>query len=174
MKEAREAHLLNASIKTSADNDMTQATSEDSKVGSVCTSLTQLINHGSERRLYAMHQELNMEDQNIGVLQQKLTGICNGFGTLEQKMHHLSQSGTDQLIRGIYTDATRDDFKVQLPTLTAELDGAQKITEGGVFITVVADFKSLKDVTVWVQANLTPDTPKSEHFIDFDILLSGI
>ena len=45
-----------------------------------------------------MHQDLNMGDQNIGVLQHKLTGICNVVGTLEQNMHTLSKNGTAQLI----------------------------------------------------------------------------
>ena len=115
-----------------------------------------------------------MGDQNIGVLQQTLTVLCDVVGNLEDKMHHLFHNGTAQLIGVSLTDAPRDDFEVRLSTLTAELDGVQKLTEGGGFNTVVVDFKSLADVTVWVQANFPSDTPKFEHFIDLDILLAGI
>ena len=64
---------------------MAQATSADAKVGSVFASLTKLITPGVGGRLDAMNQSLNMGDQNIGVLQQTLTGLCNLVGTLEQK-----------------------------------------------------------------------------------------
>ena len=56
--------------------------------------------------------------------------------------------------------------------MTSDLDGVRHITEGGGFKTVVVDFKSLVDVTVWVQANLPSDNPKIEHFINLDLLLS--
>ena len=50
----------------------------------------------------------------------------------------------------------------------------QQLTEGADFNTVVGDFMSLNDVTVWVRANFSSDAPKSEYFIDLDILLAGI
>ena len=90
MKEAGEAHLLTTSIKTSADNSMLQANLAAIKFGSVSTSLTQLVTPGSGGSLDAVYQALNMGDQNIGVLQQKLTRLCNVVVTLEHKMHHLS------------------------------------------------------------------------------------
>ena len=62
-----------------------------------------------------MHHTINMVDQNIGLLQQNLTVICNVVGTLEQKMHHLYQNGTDWLIKGSLTNATRDDLEVRFP-----------------------------------------------------------
>ena len=110
MKEAIEAHLLTTIIKTYVYNDMAQATSEATKFGYFSESMTQLVTLGAGGSLYAMHEALNMGDQNIGVLQQTLNGICNVVGTLEQKMNNLSQNGTTQLIRGSSTDAPRDDF----------------------------------------------------------------
>ena len=89
-------------------------------------------------------------------------------------MHHLSQNGIAQLIRNSSTDLPRVDFELQFFTLTAELDGVPQLTERGGSNIVVVEFKSLTDVTVWVQANLPSDTPKSEHFIDLDILLAKI
>ena len=89
-------------------------------------------------------------------------------------MHNLSQNGTAQLIEGSSNSAPRDDFEVQISTLTAELDGVQQLTEGGGFNSLVEYFKSLTDVTVWVRANLPSDAKKFEHFIDLDILLEGI
>ena len=50
----------------------------------------------------------------------------------------------------------------------------QQLTEGDGFNTVVGDFKSLTDVTVWVQSNFPSDTPKCEHFIYLGMLLVGI
>ena len=50
----------------------------------------------------------------------------------------------------------------------------RQLTEGLGFNTVVVNFKSLTDVTVWVQANLPSDAPKFDHFIDLNILLVGI
>ena len=93
-----------------------------------------------------MHHALNMRDKNIGVLQQTLTGLCNIVGTLEHKMHYLSQNGTAKLIRDSSTSAPRDDFEVRLSKLTAELDGLRQLTEGGSFNTLVGYFKSLTDV----------------------------
>ena len=90
MKEDREAYLLTASIKTSVDNDMVQATSAADQVGSVSVSLTQLVTNGAGGRLDVMHQPLNVGDQNIGILQQTLTGLCSLVGSLGQKMNHLS------------------------------------------------------------------------------------
>ena len=46
--------------------------------------------------------------------------------------------------------------------------------EGWGFNIVVGYFKSLTDVTVWVQANLPSDALVFEHYIDFEILLAGI
>ena len=127
-----------------------------------------------EVRLYAMHHALNMGYQNIVVLQQNLTGLCNLVGTLEQKMHNLYQNGTAQSIKDSLTSAPRDDFEVRISTLKEELDGVRQLTEGGGFNTVVGEFKSLTDVTVWVRANIPSDGPKFEHFIDLDILLAVI
>ena len=73
-------------------------------------TLTQLITHGSGGRLDPMYHTINMGDQNIGVRQHTLTGLFNVVGTLEQKIHHLSQNGTAQLINGSSTSATRGDF----------------------------------------------------------------
>ena len=99
-------------------------------------TLTQLVTPGSGGRLDSMHHYLNMGDQNIGVLQQTLTVLCNIVGTLEHKMYHLSQNGTARLIKGSSTSAPRDDFEVRLYTLTAELDGVKNLSEGGGFNTV--------------------------------------
>ena len=153
---------------------MEEATSESSSIGYVSVTLDQLVTPGSGGRLYAMHHAIRMGGQNIRVLQQTLTGIFNLTGTLEQKMHNMSQNGTDQFIKGSLTNSLRDDFEVRISTLTEGLDGVQKLTQGGGLNTVVGDFKSLTDVTVWVRANIPSDAPKFEHFIDLDILLSGI
>ena len=59
MKEAREAHLLTASIKTSMEDAMAQKTSAASKVGYVSASLTQMVNPGTRQRLDTMYQALN-------------------------------------------------------------------------------------------------------------------
>ena len=72
--------------------------------------MTQLVTPGSGGRLDFMHHALNMGYQNIGVLQQTLTGFCNVVVTLEHKMHHLSYNGTAQLIEGILTSASGDNF----------------------------------------------------------------
>ena len=127
---------------------MEEATSESSSIGSVSVTLDQLVTPGSGGRLYAMHHAIRMGGQNIRVLQQTLTGIFNLTGTLEQKMHNMSQNGTDQFIKGSLTNSLRDDFEVRLSTLTEGLDGVQKLTQGGGLNTVVGDFKSLTDVTV--------------------------
>ena len=100
-----------------------------------------------------MHHALNLGDQNIEVLQYTLTSLCNVFGTLEHKMHYLSQHDTAQSIKDSLTVSPRNYFDVQLLTLSAELDGVRQLTEEGQFNTVVCDFKSLTNVTVWVQAN---------------------
>ena len=89
-------------------------------------------------------------------------------------MHYLSQHDTSQSIKESSTIAPRNDFDVQLLTLAAELDGVRQLTEGSGYNTVVCDFKSLTDVTVWVQANIPSDAPRFDHFIDFYILLAGI
>ena len=99
MKEASEAHLMTVNIKTSVDDSMAQATSTAVKVGSVSTTLTQLLTPGAGGRLYSMHSALNMGDHNIGVLQQTLTGLYNVVGTLEKKSHYLSQHDTAQFIK---------------------------------------------------------------------------
>ena len=44
------------------------------------------------------------------------------------QMHNMSQNGTDQFIKGSLTNSLRDDFEVRLSTLTAGLDGVQKLT----------------------------------------------
>ena len=100
MKEAREAHLLTVNIKTYVGDSMAQATSVYAKVVSIYANLTQLVTPGSGGRLGSMHHSLNMGDHNIGLLQHTLTGIYNVVGTLEHKIHHLSQNGTAQLING--------------------------------------------------------------------------
>ena len=53
-------------------------------------TLTQLVTPGAGGRFDAMHHALHLGDQNIGVLQQNFTGLCNVVGTLYQNMHHLS------------------------------------------------------------------------------------
>ena len=73
-------------------------------------SITQLFTPGSGGRLDSMHKSLNMGVQNIGFLQQTLTGLCNLIGNLEQKMHHLYQNGTSQLIRSNSTNSPRGGF----------------------------------------------------------------
>ena len=55
MKEAREAHLLTASIKTYVDNAMARTTSAASKVGSVSASMTQLVTPRAGGWLYTTH-----------------------------------------------------------------------------------------------------------------------
>ena len=153
---------------------MKKSTSADSKVGSMSVSMTQHVTPGAVGRLDSIHKAFNMGDQNIGILQQILTGLYNLVQTLEQKIHHLSQNGTANLIRGSSTDAPRDDIEVRLSTLTAEFYGLRHLTKGGGFNTIVGDLNSLTDFTVWVRVNLPSDTPKFEHFIDLDILLAGI
>ena len=174
MKEAREAHLLTINTKTSVDDAISQATSTAVKVGSVSATLTQLLTPGAGGRLGSMHHSLNMGYQNIGVLQQTLTGFYNVVGTLEHNMHNLSQHDTARPIKDSSTIAPKNDFDVQILTLAAELDGVRQLTEGFGFNTLVGNFKSLTDVTVWVRANLPSDAPKFEHFIDLYILLAGI
>ena len=121
-----------------------------------------------------MHHALNMRDQNIGVLQQTLTGLCNLVGTSEQTMHYLYQHDAAHLIKDSLIISPRNDFYVQLSTLPAELYGLWQLTEGGGLNTMVGDFKSLNDVTVWVQANLPSYAPKFYYCIDLNILLAGI
>ena len=75
MKEAREAYILTVNIKNSVGNSMLQASSTAAKVGSVSVTPTQLLTPGAGGCLDSMHHALNMEDQNIGVLQQTLTGL---------------------------------------------------------------------------------------------------
>ena len=82
MKESRETHLLTVNIKTSVDDAMSQATSTAAKVASVNATLTQLLTTGTGGRIKSTHYALNMRYQNIGVLQQTLTGLCNVDGTL--------------------------------------------------------------------------------------------
>ena len=65
-------------------------------------------------------------------------------------MHNLSHNGTAWLNKESQTSAQRDDFEVRVSTLTAELDGVRKITEGGGFNTVVGYLNTLTAVTVWV------------------------
>ena len=76
-----------------------------------------------------MHHALNMGKQNIGLLQQNLTGLCNVVGTLEQKMHYLSQHDTADSIEENSDIASSNDFDLQLLTLAAELDGVRQISE---------------------------------------------
>ena len=83
MKEAREAHLLTVNIKTSVDDAMAQETSTAAKVRSVSATLTQLNTPGVGGCLDSMHHALNMGYQNIGVMQQTLTDLCNVVRTLE-------------------------------------------------------------------------------------------
>ena len=99
MKEAREIHIMTANIKTSVDDAMSQATSTAAKVGSVSETMNQLLTPGSGGRLDSMHHSLKMGDQKIRVLKKTLTGLCNIVGTLEQKMHYLSQHDIAQLIK---------------------------------------------------------------------------
>ena len=128
--------------------------SASAKVGSMSETLTQLVTTRSGGRLDSMQHALQMGDQDNVVLQQTFTGLCNVVRTLDQKMDNLSHNGTDQLIKGSSNSAPRDDFKVCLSTITAELDGVQQLTERGGFNKVVGYLKSLNDVTVWVQENL--------------------
>ena len=121
-----------------------------------------------------MHHAQNMVDQNIGVLQQTLAGLCNVVGTLEQKMHYLFQNNTAQSIKYSPTIPQRDTFVVWILTLAAELDGMWEIMEGRVFNKMVGYFKSLTGFSVWVQANIPSDAPKFDHFIYLDIILAGI
>ena len=65
IKEAREEQMLNASIKVYMANGMSQATSAAAKAGYVYDSMPQLVTPVSGGHLYAMHQALNMGDQNI-------------------------------------------------------------------------------------------------------------
>ena len=174
MKEAIEVHLLTVNIIISVDDAMSQSMSRAAKVGSMYATLNQLGNTGAGGRLDAMHHALNMGDQNIGFFQQTLTGIFNIVVTLEQKMHHLYQNGTAQLIKESLTNSLRDDFEVWVFTLTSDLGGVRHLTEGGGCNTVVGDFKSLTGVTIWVQPNIPSDTPESEHSIDLGVLLAGI
>ena len=69
-------------------------------------------------------------------------------------MHHLSQNGTAQFIKGSSTSAPRDDFEVRIYTLTEELDVSRQLTEGGGFNTAVGYLKYLTDTTVRVRANI--------------------
>ena len=96
MKEAMETHLLNVNIKNSVDDAMAQSTSTAARFGSVSATLTQLLTPAAGGRLDFMHNALIMGDQNIGVLQQTLTGVCNVVVTLEQKMHYMSHNDTYQ------------------------------------------------------------------------------
>ena len=114
MKEARDAHLPTVNIKTSVDDDISQATSTAAKFGSVSTDHTKILTPGSGGRLDSMHHALNMGDQNIGVLQKTLTGFFNVVGTFEQKMYYLSQHDTAQLIKDSSKIAPIDDFDVQI------------------------------------------------------------
>ena len=50
----------------------------------------------------------------------------------------------------------------------------RQLTERGGFNIVVVNFKSMTDVNFWLRANIPSDAPKFEHFVDLDILLSGI
>ena len=69
---------------------MAQETSSDAYVVSVSASITQLVTPRAGGHFDVMHQSLNVGDQNIGILQQTFTGLCNLVGTLGQKMNHLS------------------------------------------------------------------------------------
>ena len=89
-------------------------------------------------------------------------------------MHYLFQHDIAQSIKDSSTISPSNDFDVQISTLSAESDGVWHITEGSAFNTVVGGFKSLTDITVWVQANFPSYAPKFEHFVDFYILLAGI
>ena len=150
MKESREAHLLTVNIKTSVDDAMSQATSTAAKVVSLSATLTQLLTPGAGGHIESMHHALTMRYQNIGVLQQTLTGLCNVVGTLEKKMRYLSHHDTVQSIKDSFTIAPKNDFGVQLLTLSVDLDGMRQLSEGGGFNRVVGNFKSLTDFNVWV------------------------
>ena len=89
-------------------------------------------------------------------------------------MYYLYQNDTARLIKYSSLISPIYEFDVQLSELAAELVGVWQLTEGGGFNTVVGNFKSLTDVTIWVQANLPSDAPKFEHFNDLEILLAGI
>ena len=112
-------------IKTSVCDSMEQAKSTASKVGSFSDTLTQLLAPGAGGHLESINYALNMGDQNIGLLQHNLTGFYNVVGTLEHNMHYLSQHDTAQSIKYILTIDPRNDFDVQLPELSAELDGVR-------------------------------------------------
>ena len=103
-----------------------------------------------------------------------MTGLFNVVGTLEQKIYHIYQNGTSQLIKVSSIGSASDDFEVRFSTLKAELDRVQQLIEGGGFNAVVGYFKFLTNVTVWMRSNLPSDAPNFEHFIDLDILLEGI
>ena len=128
MKEAREAHLLTVNIKNSVAYDMAQATSTAAKVGSISVTLNKFLTPGAGGRIDSMHHALKMGYQNIGVLQHNLTGLCNVVGTLDQKIHYLSQNDTAQSTNASSTISPRDDLEVRILTLTAELDGVRQIT----------------------------------------------
>ena len=131
MKDDREAQPLTVNMKTSVDDAMAQATSKSAKVESVSATLTQLLTPGAGGRIISMHHALNMRDQNIGVLQQTLTGLCNLVGTSEQTMHYLYQHDAAHLIKDSLIISPRNDVYVQLSTLPAELYGLWQLTEGG-------------------------------------------
>ena len=78
---------------------MAQATTVAANVGSMFATLDQIITPRSGDCLDSMHHAQKVGDQNIGFLQHTLTVLCNVVETLEQKMHHLSQNGTAQLIK---------------------------------------------------------------------------
>ena len=75
MKEDREAHLLTVNINISVDDAMVQATSTAANIGYVYETLTQLLPPGAGGYLNSMHHALKMGDQNIGLMQQTLTGL---------------------------------------------------------------------------------------------------
>ena len=52
-------------------------------------------------------------------------------------MHYMSQHDTAQLIKDSSKIAPRNDFYVQILTLSAELDGMRQLTEGGGLNTLV-------------------------------------
>ena len=85
-----------------------------------------------------------MGDQNIEVLQQTLTGLCNVVGTLEKKIHNLSHNDTAQFTRISLTDSPSDDLEVRLSTFSAKLDGVRDLTEGVGFNTVVIYFNVVR------------------------------
>ena len=99
IKDNREANILTVNIKTSVSEAMAQATLEAAKFGSISATLTQLVTPGAGGCLNYMHHALKMGYNNIGVLQQTLTELFNVVGTLEQKMHYMSQNGTYQSIK---------------------------------------------------------------------------